>query len=123
MYIRVIRLISIHLNLNFDYFNYEICTLGCCYNPVKFLPRYPNQPKEMLIQDLLHKSVITVLFTATLYYGGALAYSSYTGFSKKPDRKKVSEGDISKRIIEIRDKFEEIDEKRNTEELVKQPKS
>ena len=77
----------------------------------------------MFIQDLLHKSLITVLFSATLYYGGVLAYSSYTGFSKKPDSKKVVEGDIVKRILEIRDKFDEIDENKKAKEFIKQPKS
>ena len=75
----------------------------------------------MLIQDLLHKSLITVLFSASLYYGGALAYSAYAGISKKGG-KKVIEGDIAKRIIEIREKFDEIDETKK-KELIKQPKS
>ena len=75
----------------------------------------------MLIRTFFHKSVVTVLFGATLYYAAALTHSSYLGFSGTPERKKVTEGDIAKRIIEIKDKFDEIEEnKRAKESTVKQ---
>ena len=75
----------------------------------------------MLVRNFLHKSLVTLLFGATIYYAVALTHMSYLGFSDNPERKKVTEGDIAKRIIAIKDKFDEIENnKREKEHTVNQ---
>ena len=70
----------------------------------------------MGIKSFLHKSIVTLLFGASCYYAVVLSHSSYLGFSGKPERKKVTEGDIAKRITEIKDKFDEIENIKKAQE-------
>ena len=75
--------------------------------------------QTMKVKDLLHKSFVLVLFSATIYYGAILGSVYLKGVSGERS-KKIKEGDVVKRIIEIEQKFKEIDEKKNKEIIQKE---